>query len=308
MDRFQFMSVFVAVGKAGGFSAAARELGMPLATVSRQVADLEAQLGVRLLRRSTRKVELTEHGKIFHAASRRILEDLREAEASVTGEFAAPRGDLAVTASMAFGRQYLQPVVLEFLAAYPQINLRLVLADRIVNLLEENIDAAVRIAELKDSNLIARPLGQVRVVTCASPAYLARRGAPRHPRELIEHDCITWSPQAPPSTWSYHEAGKDITVPIRVRFATSTSESAAAAAEAGAGLTQAPCYLISESVRTGRLKVVLKEFVGAGTPVHLVYPSQRLLPSKLRTFIEFAAPRLVERLRSNDRMVERSAA
>ena len=302
MDRFEAMSAFVAVAKAGSFSAAARELGTPLATMSRRVGDLEAELGVRLLRRSTRKLALTDQGQGFYEACTRILNEIRDAEKSVTGEYQAPKGDLTVTAPAGFGRLHLQPVVLEFLIAYPEINLRLMLVDRVVNLAEERVDAALRIAELADSRLIARSLGQIRIVLCASPDYLARRGAPMHPRDLANHDCIAWSALGPTDTWWFRETGADQTFPIHIRMSTTIAESALAAAEAGLGIVQVTSYQAEQAVREGRLVVLLSQFECQSTPVNLVYGTGRLLPVKLRAFIDFAVPRLEQRLR----MIEQS--
>ena len=303
MDRFEAMSAFVAVAKAGSFSAAAREFGIPLATMSRRVADLEAELGARLLRRSTRRLSLTDQGQLFYEACSRILDDVRHAEKSVTGEYRTPKGDLTVTAPGGFGRLHLQPIVIEFLAAYPDINLRLMLVDRVVNLVEERVDAAVRIAELADSSLIARLLGHVRIVLCASPAYLARRGAPKHPRDLANHDCIAWSALGPLSTWWFREAETDQTFPIHVRMSTTIAESALAAAEAGLGIVQVTSYQAEQGVRDGRLVVLLNQFECQTTPVNLVYASNRLLPVKLRAFIDFAAPKLEARLRSIEKSI-----
>jgi len=297
MDRLEAMSAFVAVAKAGSFSAAARELGIPLATMSRRVADLEAELGARLLRRSTRKLSLTDGGQLFYTACVRILDDVRDAASSVTGEHQAPKGDLAVTAPVGFGRLHMEPIVLEFLAANPEINLRLMLVDHFVNLVEERVDAAVRIAELADSRMVARKLGHIRIVLCASPDYLARRGTPKHPRDLAEHDCIAWSALGPLSWW-FRDSGVDQTFPIRVRMSTTIAESALAAAEAGIGIVQTTSYQAERGVRDGRLVVLLPQFECASTPVSLIYAPNRLLPVRLRTFIDFAVPRLEERLRS----------
>ena len=303
MDRFEAMSAFVAVAKAGSFSAAARELGIPIATMSRRVADLEAELKARLLRRSTRRLSLTDQGQIFYEACTRILDDVKDAEKSVTGEYLAAKGDLTVTAPGGFGRMHLQPIVIEFLAAYPDINLRLMLVDRVVNLVEERVDAAVRIAELGDSGLIARSLGHVRMVLCASPAYLARRGVPQHPKDLAKHDCIAWLALGPQHAWWFRELGTDQSFPIHVRMTTTIAESAVAAAEAGLGITQLTSYQAEQGVRDRRLVVLLNEFECQTTPVNLVYASNRLLPVKLRAFIDFAVPRLKERLRSVEESV-----
>jgi DNA-binding transcriptional LysR family regulator len=308
MDRFEAMSAFVAVVKAGSFSAAARDLGIPLATLSRRVADLEAELGARLLHRTTRKLSLTDQGQTYYMASARILEDVKDAAESVTGEYRAPKGHLTVTAPVGFGRLHVQPVALEFLAAYPEINLRLTLVDRMVNLVEEHVDAAVRIAELADSSLIARPLGHVRIVLCASPDYLARHGAPKHPRELDKCNCIAWSALGPLNAWWFREAGVDRTFPIRVRLSTTIAETAMSAAEAGLGLVQTTSYQAEQGVREGRLVVLLPQFECARTPVSLVYATNRLLPLKLRVFIDFVVPRLEERLRSIEQAIGRGTA
>src|SRR5579859_6727937 len=284
MDRFESMSAFVAVAKAGGFSAASRQLGVPLATISRRVADLESELGARLLHRSTRQVVLTEVGQTFFATCQRLLDDLKDAEEAVTGEYRSPKGDLTVTAPMGFGRMHLQPVALEFLAAYPDINLRLLLVDRVVDLVEENVDLALRIAELADSSMIARPLGHVRMVVSTSPEYIERRGTPKHPSELVRHDCIAWSTLGPLNTWWFSEGGVDRTFPIRMRLSTTSAESAIAAAQSGVGLAQTTSYQAQQGVRDGRLVVVLRKFECALTPVSLVYASNRLLPLKLRAF------------------------
>jgi DNA-binding transcriptional LysR family regulator len=298
MDRFESMTAFVAVARAGGFSAAARAVGIPLPTLSRRVADLETAIGVRLLHRSTRHVVLTESGHTFFSTCQRVLEDLREGEEAVAGEYRKPKGELTVTAPMGFGRLHLQPVALEFLAAYPDINLRLLLLDRVVDLVEDQVDLALRIAELPDSRLVARPLGHVRMVTTGSPEYLLRRGTPMHPRELIGHDCIAWSTLGPLNTWWFQDQGTDKTFPIRTRLATTSAESAIAAACGGVGLTQTTSYQAEQGVRAGRLQIVLTEFECAVTPVSLVYPGQRRVPLKLRAFIDFAAPRLTDRLRT----------
>ena len=305
MDRFESMSAFVSVAKAGGFSAAARHLGIPLATISRRVADLEADLGVQLLKRSTRSVVLTEPGQAFYAASQRLLEDLKDAEDAVTGEYQAPKGELSITAPVGFGRLHLQPLALDFLAAYPDINLRLLLVDRLVNLVEEQVDLALRIAQLPDSNLIAVPLGKIRMVVCASPEYLARHGTPEHPRDIASHSSVAWASLGPLDSWWFHEAGADRMFPIRPRLWTTTPESTLAAARAGVGLLQTGCYQAEQDVREGKLVLVLREFECAPRPVNLVYARNRLLPLKLRAFLDFAAPRLRERLSAVSATIDR---
>lgn len=296
MDRFESITAFVAVAKASGFSAATREIGIPLATVSRRVAELEEHLGVRLLHRSTRHVALTEEGQAFYATCERLLQDLSDAEEAVTGEYRVPKGDLVITAPLGFGRLNLQPIALEFLQAYPEINLRLLLGDRVVDLVEEHIDVALRIAPLPDSTMVARKLGHVRMVVSASPEYLRLRGPVRHPDELTDHDCIAWSRFGPSDRWTFALNGRSQDCPIRTRLATTSADSAIAAAEAGLGLAQTPCYQVERGVRDGRLSLVLEEFEPPLMPVHLVYASNRMVPLKLRAFIDFSMPRLTKRL------------
>jgi len=309
MDRLESMTAFVGVARAGGFSAASRELGIPLATLSRRVAELESALGVRLLHRSTRQVVVTDAGRVFFAACQRALDDLRDAEDAVTSEHRTPRGDLLVTAPIAFGRLQLQPIALDFLAAYPQINLRLQLIDKVLNIADEHIDLALRIAHLPDSSLTARTLGSSRLVVCASPAYLKAHGAPSRPEDLMQHDCIAWATLGPRDTWWFRgDSGPDRQYPIRTRLATTLAESALDAAVAGIGLVQATSYQASEAIGAGRLVVLLRKFECTATPVSLVYVRDRLVPLKLRTFIDFAAPRLAERLRAIAATVEAGAS
>jgi DNA-binding transcriptional LysR family regulator len=309
MDRLESMTAFVGVARAGGFSAASRELGIPLATLSRRVAELESALGVRLLHRSTRQVVVTDAGRAFFSACQRALDDLRDAEDAVTSEHRTPRGDLLVTAPIAFGRLHLQPIALDFLATYPQINLRLQLIDKILNIADEHIDLALRIAHLPDSSLTARPLGSTRLVVCGSPAYLKARGAPVRPADLMQHDCIAWATLGPRDTWWFRgESGTDTQYPIRTRLATTLAESALDAAVAGIGLVQATSYQASQAIGTGQLLVLLREFACSATPVSLVYVRDRLVPLKLRSFIDFVAPRLSERLRTIAATVEAGAS
>jgi DNA-binding transcriptional LysR family regulator len=292
------MSAFVAVAKARGFSAAARELGIPLATINRRVVDLERDMGVRLLHRTTRQVVLTEIGQNFFVTCERILDELREAQEAATGEYRTPKGVLTITAPMGFGRLHLQPVALDFLAAYPDINLKLLLVDRVVQLVEENIDLALRISELADSSLIARPLGHVQMVVSASPAYLERHGIPRVPSDLMRHDCIAWSSVEPLNSWWFREGTKDRTFPVNARLSTTNADSAISAAHAGLGLVQTTSYQAEPGLRDGRLALVLRAFECAPTPVSLIYIRQRLLPLKVRAFIDFAVPRLADGLQA----------
>lgn len=304
MDRFDAITAFVAVARSGGFSAASRALGTPVANISRKVALLEEDLGVRLFVRTTRHVALTEGGKRYFEACSRVIDDLRDADEEVTGEYRQPKGDLVITAPLGFGQQHLQPVVHELLQAYPQVNVHLQLADRVVALVEEHVDCALRIGALGDSSLVARELGAIRMVVCAAPAYLQARGTPSEPSGLAEHDCISWTGLGPYKTWELTvrdgEKATELRVPVRVRVSTTTPESALQAALAGIGLVQATTYQVAHHVAEGRLVPVLAAYDSSAVPVSLVYPSKRLIPLKLRALLDFAVPRLEQRLKQVD--------
>jgi DNA-binding transcriptional LysR family regulator len=300
MDRFDAVVTFVAVARSGGFSAAARALGTPVANVSRKVALLEEALGVRLFVRTTRHVALTEGGQRYFEACSRVIDAMREADEEVTGEYRQPKGDLVITAPLGFGQQHLQPVVHEFLRAYPQVNVHLQLADRVLPLIEEHVDCALRIGTLADSSLVARELGAIRIVVCAAPAYLAARGTPPDLAALSGHDCISWTGLAPHKTWTLtvRQGGTatERQVPVHVRVSTTTPESALQAAIAGLGLVQATSYQAAPHVEAGRLVPVLAAHDSESFPVSLVYPTKRLIPLKLRALLDFAAQRLEQRL------------
>jgi DNA-binding transcriptional LysR family regulator len=292
VDRLDAMGVLVTAVETGSLSAAGRRLGMPLATVSRKVSDLEAHLKTRLLIRSTRKLTLTDAGQSYVLACKRILEDVAEVERTATGEYASPKGDLMVTAPVVFGRLHVLPIVIEFLKAYPRIDVRLVLVDRIANLAEEQIDVAVRIGELPDSSLVAISLGFIRRIVCASPAYLAERSTPTRPSDLRTHDCISFEGLVSPRTWTFNAKKGERSVAVRSRLIANTAEAAIDAALAGLGITRVLSYQAEDAVRSAKLKVVLRDFEPPPWPVSLVFAGQRLLPQKLRAFIDFAAPRL----------------
>ena len=293
------MSVLLAVVDAGSLSAASRQLGAPLTTISRKVSDLEAHLKTRLLTRSSRQIALTDAGRSYVAACRRILEEVGEAERAASGEYSVPKGDLVITAPIVFGRLHVLPIVTEFLKVYPDINVRMMLADRVVNLLEDQIDVALRIGELPDSSLVATTVGAIRRVVCASPAYLAKRGTPISPRDLGNHDCITFAGLMSPQEWSFRVGKVDAPVTIRSRLTVNTAEAAIDAASAGLGVTRVLSYQIANARRAGALVVVLDKFEPPPSPVNLVYGGQGLLPLKTRAFIDFASPRLKTRILAN---------
>jgi DNA-binding transcriptional LysR family regulator len=286
------MSIFVAVVDCGSLSAAARRLGMPLATVSRKVAELEAHLNTRLLHRTTRQLSLTEPGSSYVAACRRILEEIGEAERAATGEYAAPKGELTVTAPVVFGRLHVVPVVAEFLAQYPEIDVNLMLTDRVVHLMDEQGDVAVRIGALPDSTLMATEVGTVRRVICASPDYLATHGVPLTPQDLPAHNCITFEVLASMRAWVFGSGKSELSMPVRSRLAVNTAEAAIEAAILGVGLTRVLSYQVAEALSADALRVVLDSFESSPLPVSLVHKGQTPLPLKLRAFLDFVTPRL----------------
>ncbi|ALL70889.1 Transcriptional regulator, LysR family (plasmid) [Paraburkholderia caribensis MBA4] len=292
MNRLDSMSILVAVVDSGSLSAAARRLGMPLATVSRKVGELESHLKTRLIQRTTRQLSLTEAGASYVAACRRILDEIAEAERAATGEYASPKGELVVTAPVVFGRLHVVPVVAEFLAHYPEIDVSLMLTDRVVHLMEEQADVAIRIGELPDSTLMATRVGTVRRVVCASPAYLATHGVPVKPRDLATHECITFEVLASTRAWAFGSGKSEVSVPVHSRLAVNTAEAAIAAAMLGVGLVRVLSYQVADAIRDNALSVVLDTFETAPLPISLVHKGQTPLPLKLRAFLDFVAPRL----------------
>jgi len=296
MDRLEAMSVIVAVTETGSFSAASRRLNTPVATVSRTVAELEARLKAQLFQRSSRQMKLTDVGRSYIEACKRIIGQVEDAEREVSGEYRIPKGDLAVTSPWGLGHMHLLPIALEFMDAFPDIALRLVLTDRIVNTAEENIDISVRIGNLPDSNLIATRVGSVRFVLCASPGYVAKHGQPKVPADLAAHDCISIDSLAAQRNWKFVIDGREVAVPIRSRLTLSDSEAAVEAAIAGAGITRVMSYKMEAARRAGKLVLMLEPFEQAPWPVHIVYAERKPEPLKLRSFLDWATPRLKERL------------
>lgn len=296
MDRLESMSVVLAVAEAGSLSAAARRQKMPLATVSRKVSELEEHLRTKLFHRSSRVLIPTDAGRSYIAAAKRILADLAEAERVASGEYTTPRGDLSVTTLVALGRLCLQPILADFLAAFPEVDVQLHLQDRTLNLLDEHIDVALRVGDLADSGLIAVRVGEIHRVVCASPAYLQVRGMPKSPDDLSTHDCISYPPLQSPSTWRFKRGQTEYAVPVRSRFIASNLESAFDAARAGIGITVVFSYLVADPLRSGELVALLQDFQPPPQPVNFVYSPNRFMPAKLRAFLDFAVPRLRARL------------
>jgi DNA-binding transcriptional LysR family regulator len=296
MDRLEAMSIIVAVTETGSFSAASRLLKIPVATVSRKVSDLETRLKAELLQRNSRQMILTDAGRAYIEACKRIIEQVDEAEREVSGEYKVPKGDLAVTSPWGLGHMHLLPLTIEFLQKYPEISLRLVMTDRVVSTTDEGIDVAIRIGVLPDSSLIATRIGSIRVVVCASPGYLQARGVPTRLSDLVNHDCITVDSLVTPTTWKFASGSRPIVTPIHSRLCVNTSEAAIQAATAGAGLARVMSYKMEAARRSGDLRIVLDEFEEEPLPVNVVYAPRKIMPLKLRTFLNWISPRLKARL------------
>jgi DNA-binding transcriptional LysR family regulator len=286
------MAILLKTVEAGSLSAAAKELEVPLASVSRRIAELEAHLDTRLLNRNSRRLNLTEAGRLYVEASKRILEQIEEAERTAMGVYNDPKGRLTITAPVVFGRTHIIPIVSDFLRQYPDIDIKLVLADRLLDLLEADVDIAVRIGDLADSSLTALKVGSVRRVTCASPSYLATHGQPEEPQDLRRHSCVTFDNLASSSAWRFMTSKGDVLVPVHSRLTVSTAEAAIAGAVAGLGLTRLLSYQVAPDIDAGRLAVVLEKYELPPWPVSLVHTGQQLPAKKLRAFLDFAGPRL----------------
>lgn len=292
------MAMLIAAVDKGSLSAAARELNVPVPTLTRKVTDLESQLGTKLLTRTTRRLTLTDAGAAYVSSARRILDLVEEQERDAAGEFTAPRGELVIAASNLFGRLHVVPQVIDFLALFPEINVKLVQSDRNVDLVEAHVDLAVRLGKLPDSGMVATRVGSIRIVVCASPAFLASHGTPRHPKELASMPCVMFNGPMLSPDWTFKLApsGQLETVSIAPRFQVSTPDSAVEAAVQGVGFTQLLYYHAADAIDQGKLQIVLPEFEVDHVPVHLVHVSRSLMPLKLRRFIDFVAPRLRESL------------
>lgn len=289
MDRIQAMSTFVAVADLRGFAPAARRLGLSRPAVTRLVAALEARLGTRLLQRTTRTVKLTDAGARYLERARRILSEVSEAESLAQADRSEPTGRFVVTAPSVFGRLHVAPLMCAYLARYPAVVGELLLADRLVNLVEEGVDLAVRIGQLADSSLVARLVGHTRRVVVGAPGYLERRGTPRRPEDLSRHDVIQLSALTPLAEWHFTRGGKEVRVPLAPRFVTNSADAAIGHAELGGGLTMVLAYQVAPAVGSGRLRVVLPGFEPPPPPIHLVYPSSRLLSAKVRALADLVA-------------------
>jgi DNA-binding transcriptional LysR family regulator len=295
MDRLEAMQVLLAVVDAGSLSAGSRKLRAPLPSVSRKVAELERHLGTRLLIRTSRNIQLTDAGRDYIDAVRQIMAQVSDAESRAAGEYEVPRGELRITVPDEFGHRMVLPLAYEFLREHQEINLDVVTTNSFVDLVEERIDVGIRIGHLPDSSLYATSIGDAQVLTCASPKYLERKGTPKTPADMNEHDAILLGNFS--RAWAYPGSDVPDVTPLR-RVHANDATAACDAAVWGLGITRLPDFVINEHLKTGALVEILREFPTRPLPVHLIYIKQGLLPLKVRAFIDWMTPRLREAVKS----------
>jgi DNA-binding transcriptional LysR family regulator len=286
MDRIDAMQAFVAVADLEGFAPAARKLKLSPPAVTRLIAALEERLGARLLQRTTRSVTLTDTGRHYLERARRILADVEEAERAAEGERTRPSGRLVVSAPLGFGRLHVSPVMSAYLKRYPEVSGELRLEDRMVNLVEDGIDLAVRVGHLADSSLVARHVGEMRRIVVVSPAYLKARGEPKTPAAIASHDTIQFGATAGVADWRFLDGAKEVRVAYAPRFSSNSSDAAIQYAAEGGGLTRVLAYQAAEALKAGKLKIVLQKFELPAVPINVVYPTSRLLSAKVRSFVD----------------------
>ena len=293
MDRFADLSMFVAVVDSGGISAAAERLGVAKSAVSRRLADLEGRLGAQLLRRTTRRLTLTDSGRAFHERAKNILADLEEAEQSVSQAHGALRGRLKVALPLAYGIRHVGPLITEFMALHPAVEFDLDFNDRRIDLMQEGFDLAIRVARLPDSSLIARRLAPVPSALCASPGYLARHGTPARAADLAGHEALVYSNLANPDTWNFvGPEGQPGSVKVPVRLRANNGEFLTRAAIAGQGIILHPTFYLDEAIRAGELVPLLTDHAWPQVNAYAVYPPTRHLSRRVRALVDFLAERL----------------
>jgi DNA-binding transcriptional LysR family regulator len=292
MDRFQALTTFAKVVEAGSFARAADRLGMSVSAASRQVSELEAHLGARLLNRTTRRLSLTEPGQAFYERCVQLLADLDEAEQAITASSVVPRGTLRMTASISFGVRYLAPAIAAFEAVHPQLRFDIELSDRPIDLVDEGLDLAIRIGDIGSQALIGRRIGIAQIVCCAAPAYLAAHAAPRTPDDLRGHLCLTYEYSSEGNMWRFTD-GEARMHEVKVSGHAHANNGAmlAALAIAGAGITVAPDFIVADDVRAGRLVALLPGYTPPAININAAYPSRRHLSAKVRAFIDYLAQR-----------------
>jgi DNA-binding transcriptional LysR family regulator len=299
MDRFQEMQVFLAVAEEQGFAAAARRLNMSPPSVTRAVAALEERIGTLLLARTTRSVHITEAGQRYVEDCRRILAELEEAEESAAGSHAIARGQLTLTAPVLFGELFVTPVLVDYLEQHPAVSIKALLVDRVVSMVDEGIDVAVRIGNLPDSGLHTVKVGEVRLVVCASPAYLNQHGRPQHPDQLLQARVVEAASSSLVSDWRFAGPEGSLSVRPEPRLVVTANQAAINAACLGWGLTRVLSYQVAGKVAAGELEIVLEHFELPPLPIHVVYQGGRKVPAKVRTFVDFCAQRLGQDLALN---------
>src|SRR6204780_4633858 len=286
MDRIDAMQAFVAVAALRGFAPAARKLGLSPSGMTRLIAALEDRLGARLLQRTTRSVALTDVGARYLERIKRILADVEEAEGSVRDQRTRPSGRLVVSAPIGFGRLPVSPVMSAYLKRYSEVSGELRLSDRVINLVEDGVDLAVRIGLLADSSLVARQVGEMRRIVVASSAYLEAHGEPATPAAIASRATIQFGATAAPPDWRFAEDGREVRVTPAPRFVTNSADAAIQYAESGGGLTRVMFYQAADALRRGGLRIVLAQYEPPPLPIHLVYPTSRLLSHNMRAFID----------------------
>jgi DNA-binding transcriptional LysR family regulator len=292
MDRMASMAAFTKVVSAGSFSAAAREMQVSQALVTKQIQELESWLGARLLNRTTRRLSLTEVGAAFYERAARILEAIEEAKGAAGALQTVPRGRLRINAPVSFGLIHLAPVVTDFLKRFPEVSVELLVNDRVVDLLEGEFDVGVRIGRLRDSSLIARKIAPVRLAVCAAPDYLARRGVPRTPDDLATHDCLEYTYFESRGEWRLlNPEGDEIVVPVSGRYLANNADVLRTTAIAGGGIILAPTFIIGDDLRAGRLVRLLPDYPPPEQGLHALYPPGRHLSAKVRCFVDFLVAR-----------------
>lgn len=299
MDKLRAMEIFVCIVEAGSLTAAASLRDTSLTSVVRSLATLEARLGTRLLNRTTRRIALTDEGREYFERCRRVLAEIGEAENALSARQAQPAGKLEITAPVMFGRLHVGPVLTDFLAAHPAVHAELTLLDRVVDLLDEGMDAAIRIGHLPDSSLVAVALGTTRRIICASPDYLRRAGAPARPADLAGHRCVQFLGVVRGSEWEFSDGGaerKAARVPIKSTLITNQIDVALDACVKGLGCGAFLDYQVRAALACGALQRVLQAYEPVPVPVHIVYPHSRLLSSRVRSFVDWAVPQLRRRL------------
>jgi DNA-binding transcriptional LysR family regulator len=294
MNTLLAMTTFVRIVEKGSLTAAAAALDTSLPSVVRSLASLERHLGVRLLNRTTRRIHLTDEGTQYLERCHAILSAVQEAEATLASGHAEPRGRFAVTASVLFGRLYVAPIAVEFIQRYPHVSADLLFVDRVVNLIEEGLDVAVRIGHLRDSSLVAIQVGEVRRVFCASPQYLRRYGTPRAPEDIREHRCVRHTGLTPRNEWHFRVGRRNVTIPITSVITCNEIDSAINACMNGLGLGMFLSYQVAPNRKSNKLRYVLEEFEVDTLPVQVVYPHSKLASTKVRTFVDYSVKKLRE--------------